>query len=273
MPRAGGILGLWLGFALLMPGMATAADLVELLRPGTDWTMTLGVEGRVMPTFEGSDGYALKPFPLVDIRRTGTPANFKSPRDSWTLSFYDSEAFHIGAVGGARLPRKESDDVNLRGLGDVGWTVELGGFAEYWPSQWLRTRVELRQGIGGHHGLVSDISADLVLPVAPKLVLSGGPRLSLATAQALEPYFGVSAAQSVASGLPVYNVAGGVRSFGAGAQARYEWSAQWASHVFVEYDRLSGSVANSPLVMLRGTRDQVTTGIGITYTFDIKAAR
>ncbi|HZP76378.1 MAG TPA: MipA/OmpV family protein [Pseudolabrys sp.] len=272
MPRARGIAGLCLGGALLLPVAAAAGDL-DVLRPGVDWTVTIGAEGRVMPAFEGSDSYTLRPFPLFDIRRAGTPRRFKSPRDSWTVSFYDTEAFHIGAVGNVRLPRKESASVDLRGLGDVGWGVELGGFAEYWLSSWWRTRVELRQGVSGHHGLVSDFSTDLVLPVAPKLVLSGGPRFSLATGGALSPYYGVSAAQSATSGLPTYSTAGGARSFGLGAQARYEFSAQWASHVYIEYDHLLGSAANSPLVTLRGSRDQVTTGIGLTYAFDIPAAR
>jgi len=44
--------------------------------------------------------------------------------------------------------------------------------------------------------------------------------------------------------------------------------AQWASHVFLEYDRLTGNVANSPLVVQRGSPDQLATGVGITYSFE-----
>jgi outer membrane protein len=74
----------------------------------------------------------------------------------------------------------------------------------------------------------------------------------------------------VASGLPVYDAGGGLRSYGAGVQARYQWTPQWASHVFLEYERLSGAAANSPLVTLRGSRDQIQVGTGVTYSFDIK---
>ena len=236
-----------------------------------DWTVTIGVEGRVMPTYEGSNGSMLRPLPMFGIRRAGTPWKFRSPRDGASIAILDSGQFRLGPTIKLRTDRKESADTNLRGLGDVAWAVEAGAFVEYWPMDWLRTRVELRQGFGGHHGLVSDLTADLVVPVTPQLTLSGGPRLSLSSAAATSPYFSITAAQSVASGLPVYDAGGGVRSFGAGAQARYEWSPQWATHVFTEYERLSGAAASSPLVVQRGKRDQIQVGIGATYSFDMKA--
>lgn len=263
-----GVLALALACTLIS-AVAAAAE-TDAARPSSrDWTLTLGVEGQVLPSYEGSDRSILLPVPLVDVRRVGTPRNFKAPRDGWSFSFYDTSSFHIGAVGKLRLPRKESNDASLRGLGDVNWVVELGGFAEYWPAQWLRTRLEVRQGFGGHRGVVADLSADLVAPVAPKLVLSGGPRLSMGTSSYLNPYFGITDAQAAASRLPAYNASAGARSVGVGAQARYEWSPQWASHMYVEYERLVGAAANSPLTTLRGSRNQITTGIGVTYAFDV----
>jgi outer membrane protein len=41
-------------------------------------------------------------------------------------------------------------------------------------------------------------------------------------------------------------------------------------HAYVEYDRLTGSIANSPLVEQRGTPDQFTFGFGTTYSFDFR---
>lgn len=236
----------------------------------SDWTVMLGVEGRVMPKYEGSDNVTLTPFPLFDVRRVGMPAHFRSPRDGASIALLEVGRFHAGPVVKVRLPRREGIDSDLRGLGNVDWTLEPGVFAEYWPSDWLRGRVELRQGIGGHHGLVSDLMADVVLPVTPQLTLSGGPRVTLASAAATTPYFSITPIQSAASGLPVYDAGGGLRSFGVGAQARYEWSRRWATHVFVEYERLTGDAANSPLVTLRGSRDQVQFGLGVTYSFDMK---
>jgi outer membrane protein len=254
---------------------ALAADVFSTpdWAPGAakDWTVTIGVEGRVLPTFEGSGRYELLPFPLFNLRRAGTPLTFRSARDGFGFGILDTGRFRIGPAFKIKLPRNESDDGNLRGLGDVDWTLEAGAFVDFWPTDWLRTRVEVRQGIGGHHGIVSDLIADVVVPVTPQLTLSGGPRTTLATGAATSPYFSITPGQSVASGLPVYDAGGGFYSFGAGAQARYQWSPQWATHVFVEYQRLTGGAGDSPLVTTLGSRDQVQVGLGATYSFDMHA--
>jgi outer membrane protein len=237
---------------------------------GADWTVTLGVEGRVLPSYPGSANSVLLPIPLVDIRLAGTPRRFTNPRDGLGIGLYDNGAFRAGITGKSVLPRRASDDPNLAGLNEIDWTLEPGFFLEYWPLNWLRTRAELRQGIGGHHGQIGDLSADLVLPVAPNLTLSGGPRVTISSGEALAPYFGVTPKEAAVSIYPAYAVSGGVRSFGIGGLARYELSPQWATHFYVEYERLAGSAENSPIVRMTGNPNQVSIGIGLTYSFDMR---
>jgi outer membrane protein len=260
--------------AALIPVAALAADMDtrgRTLQSAYDWTITIGVEGKVEPIFPGSKDFAIRPNPIFDIRRYGTPERFRGPRDGIGFGLIEGSNYQIGAVGALRIPRRESDDpAALHGLGNVPWAVELGGFAEYWFVPWLRSRAEVRQGVHGHHGLVADLMVDAVVPVTSQLTLSGGPRATLVTAAANSPYFSIDVNQSVASGLPVYAAGGGLKSVGAGAQARYFWTPQWATHVFVEYERLTDDAANSPLVTQRGSPDQVTIGFGVTRSFDIK---
>ena len=238
--------------------------------PSSGWTVTLGAEARMLPKYEGADNYMLWPFPIVRIRRAGTPESFHSPRDGASFAILDIGPIKFGPTGKVRFDRKESRDSDLTGLGDIDWTLELGAFAEYWPTQWLRTRLEVRQGFGGHHGIVSDLTADVVVPVTPQLTFSAGPRLTAATDAATSPYFSITPAQSLASGLPVYDAGGGIRSYGAGVQLGYAWTPQWGSTVFAEYERLAGDAADSPLVTQRGSRDQIQVGIGVTYSFDVR---
>jgi outer membrane protein len=236
-----------------------------------DWTVTLGAEGRLEPKFQGADNDVLRPYPLFDLRRVGTPERFHAPRDSAGIALFETGTFQAGAVGALRTPRSESNDPALQGLGRVGWTVEVGGFAEYWAVPWLRLRGEVRQGIGGHHGVVSDLMTDGVFAVTPQFTISGGPRASLATKDATSPYFSIDAMQSLASGLPTFDAKGGVHSLGVGGQARYRWLPELATHAFVEYERLMGDAANSPLVVQRGDANQLTVGVGVTRSFDIKS--
>ena len=260
---------------LWLPTAAAAADMDAIGKAPRsslyDWTVTVGVEGRVEPIFQGSDGHTVRPYPLFDLRRYGTPERFHGPRDGFGVGLFETGNFQVGAVGQFRMSRRESDDpAALHGLGNVPWAVEIGGFAEYWWVPWLRTRAEVRQGFNGHHGVVADVFMDAVIPVSPQLTMSGGPRLTLATTAATSPYFSINAAQSAASGLPTFAAEGGVRSLGAGAQARYVWTREWATHAFVEYERLSDDAASSPLVTQRGSANQLTFGVGATRSFDFK---
>jgi MipA family protein len=208
--------------------------------------------------------------PVFGLRRAGKTARFRAPLDGPAISLIEAGGFHFGPTGKFRKARKADDSDQLRGLGDVDWTVEVGAFAEFWPSDWFRTRAEIRRGFGGHEGIVADLSADAVIPFNERWTLSGGPRASFADTKATVPYFGIDATQSLLSGLPAFNAKGGLHSVGAGLQAIYQWTPQWEVRSYVEYSHLMGDAASSPLVATRGSRDQLTFGVGVSYSFDIK---
>jgi MipA family protein len=266
------------GMCLLVSAPAApvfAADMAPLVPPAPTaspkWTVELGMEVRSLPHYQGSEVYGFYPVPFLDVRPAGTPPRFHAPRDGIGYALVDTGGFKAGPVAQVELGRHVKHNPSLEGLGNVGATAEIGGFVEYWPTQWLRARAEVRQGIGGHHGIVSDETLDFVVPVSPQWVVSGGPRMTIATKEANSPYFGVNDVQSMMSGLPTFDVGGGVRSVGLGTQARYQWNAKWASHAFVEYSRLTGDVADSPIVTQRGSPDQAMFGFGTTYSFDVPA--
>jgi outer membrane protein len=234
------------------------------------WTVMVGVGGEYKPDFEGANRAMLSPVPIFAIRRAGTTEQFRGPRDSASIAFLDFGDLRAGPAAKFVSSRKASSYSELNGLGDVKTTVELGGFVEYYPVDWFRTRGELRQGIGGHHGVVADLSADVIVPVIQRLTISAGPRFTWESTQATSPYFGIDAVQAMASGLPAFNARGGAHSYGVGAQVSYRINPQWEVHSYVEYERLLGDAAASPLVTVRGSPNQTTVGIGASYSFDFK---
>lgn len=238
--------------------------------PSGLWTVTVGVGGELKPDFEGAKAYMLSPVPIFSVRRAGTPDRFRSPRDGASLTLVEFDGFHAGAVGKLKGARNAADNAALNGLGNVNMALELGGFAEYFPVDWFRTRVELRQGFGGHHGVVADVSADVIVPVLAHLTWSAGPRFTFQDTRATAPYFGINAAQAMASGLTMFDAKGGSHSVGAGTQMRYQINPQWEVHSYLEYDRLLGAAAASPLVRLRGSANQLTVGLGASYSFDVR---
>jgi len=238
--------------------------------PG-DWTVTIGAQGKLLPDFEGADVYSIAPLPIFSLRRPGKAARFRSPVDGAGISLIDAGGFHFGPVAKFKGKRKESDNATeLRGLGDVDWAIEVGAFAEYWFFDWFRTRAEVRRGFNGHEGIVADLSADVVKTFDERWTFSGGPRVTFTDSKANASYFSINSVQSALSGLPVFDAKGGLHSIGAGLQAAYQWTPQWEIRSYVEYGRLMDDAASSPLVTERGSRDQFTVGLGVSYTFDVK---
>src|SRR3981081_2784538 len=146
-----------LGLLVAMPAtMALAADLVPEAASAPKWTVELGMEVRSLPHYQGSEVSAFHQVPFLDVRRAGTPPRFHAPRDGFGYAILDTDTFKAGPVAQVELGRRVRHNPQLAGLGNVGTPAEVGGFFDYWPTPWVRVRVEVRQGFGGHHGIVSD---------------------------------------------------------------------------------------------------------------------
>lgn len=233
-----------------------------------DWTMTIGAEGRMVPQFEGAKTYRIRPMPIFSIRRSGSPSRFKAPDDGIRIGLIEVENVRVGAVGKFRGRRAESDAAALRGLGNVGFAVELGAFAEIWATQNFRLSAELRHGLGGHTGVLADFGADVVLRPDSQLTLSVGPRVGWSNAEYNRTYFGVDAQQRArGSQLALYSPNSGFRSLGFVGSASYAMTPDWSIQAFARYDRLVGDVRNAPLVRAHGSPNQFSAGLGFSYSF------
>jgi MipA family protein len=278
-----------LAIALSLGGAPVAALAADLPAPSAppanapasytpaapDWIVTVGIEVRAVPGWMGASESRLVPtgLPLFGIRKAGTPPDFSGPRDSLGFNVIDLDQFKFGPAFNLVWQRKASSYVQLNGLGDVGFAVQAGGFGEFWPVPWLRLRGEVLQGFGGETGVTGNVFLDAISPIVEQWRFSAGPRVTFQSTAAIAPYFGITPAQSAGStvsglpALPVYQASGGLFSYGAGTKAEYFFNPQWAAHAFVEYQRLAGSAANSPLVTQRGSPNQFIFGLGATYSF------
>ena len=126
----------------------------------------------------------------------------------------------------------------------------------------------LRRGFGGHDGLVAELGLDAVLQPIPRLDLNFGPRLYLANDDYFDTYFGVSAAESAASGYPVFDPEGWLKGAGFEAEGRYALSRHWAVRGEAGYERLLDDAADSPITAA-GSENQFYAALGLTYTFGL----
>lgn len=231
-----------------------------------DWYLTLGATGMVGPSFEGSKKYIFSAQPIISLGKAGNETRFSSRNDNISLALIDDGEVRAGVAGKIIFGRDADDE--LQGLQDIGWGGEVGGFFEFYPTDWMRARAEVRQGIRSHNGVVADIAVDAFHDVTPVVRVSGGPRVSFATDGYFDAYYGVNAQESAASGLSQYDPGGGMEAAGVGGAITWKATDNVTASLFTEYSRLMGPAADSSIVRERGARDQLTIGLSTSYRFD-----
>lgn len=247
---------------------ANAGDELPTSGPGT--IVTLGGFGVMEPKFEGAKNRELGFKPSFSLSKPGARKWLDMPNDGMDYEFFETDNFRAGVVGNFRFSRDTSSLVRgFRRIRNIDLSIEAGGFAEFWPVEWLRTRAEVRTAVIGAEGIVADLSADVVLHPADRWLATAGPRVSFADQTFMNSYYSVDATQSATSGLARYTAGSGLRSYGAGASLRYKWSDAWTTTAFAEYTRLAPNAAESPLIDERGSPDQLTFGIGAKYSFHV----
>ena len=233
-----------------------------------DWYVKIGGAAFVAPAYQGDDEYLFTGKPMISIGKGGDTVRFTSRNDNPSVSIYDNGAIRTGIVGKILLPRDKDTSDDLKGLDPIRFGGELGGFAEVYPTDWMRIRAEVRRGIRSHDGIVADVAADAFADVTDTIRVSAGPRISFATEGYMDAYYGVDAKESVKSGLSKYKPDGGVQSAGFGAAINWKATEKVDTSLFAEYSRLLGPVADSSLVRERGDNNQFMIGVSATYRFD-----
>jgi outer membrane scaffolding protein for murein synthesis (MipA/OmpV family) len=225
--------------------------------------VTLGPQ--IQPSFPGSDRFRVGPTVEVVSARGDQPLPFEAPDDSFDIALVKSHGFAAGAVVGWEGARSAKD--LGAALPRVKFSVEPGVFASYLVNDSFRLRGEVRQGVTGHKGLIATAGADFIARDGDAWLISIGPRLTWTDGTYQDAWFGVSPAGAAASGLPAFDADGGLQAVGAVASLHKRITPRWGLYGYAKYDRLVGDAARSPIVRQLGSRDQVSGGIGLSYTF------
>ena len=223
-----------------------------------EWALSVGLISGFAPDYEGSNDY-----------RFGFGPNISA---SWRdMIFYKGKTlganlireknFKAGPILSFSSGRDEDDNGKLKGLGDVDGSIEVGGFVSY-RKRPLRLRAEVRQDIdSGHEGALVELTGGTALPFASLIVL-----FEIGTTWAsndyMESFFGVNGQQSANSGLERYNADAGIKDINVSMKAGYSLTNRWRIGGVVEYKRLLGDAADSPIV---DDKNQFLAGISLSY--------
>jgi outer membrane protein len=248
--------------AAILPAWSGAAA-----QDSSDIRVRVGLGAQLRPEFIGADGTKVAPLLHVNIARGTHEFSFGAPDDSPSIALVSTDGFSFGPAGNIEGRRRQSD-VGAP-VGSVSRTFEAGAFAQYMAGDSFRLRAEVLKGINGHEGLVGEIAADKVWRDGDRYVVSIGPRVLFSDARYQRAYFGVDAAHSLASGLPVYRPGGGIHGVAVASGANFALNSRWGLFGYARYERLVGDAAKSPIVREFGSRNQLSGGAGLNYTFTI----
>jgi len=244
------------------------------LRPSDTSNWRLGVGPTINPEFEGGKNYTIKPAPVVSLRYRDV---LRVDNNQVDFTAFDEVfdmgedigrvKFDAGPVVNLDFGRNEHDAAALRGLGNIGVAVELGGFVRLTTGH-ATFDAEMSQDVAnGHHGATLDLHSSVVIYRGEKLTLAPDIVLTWATARYMKSFFGITQTQSNASGLPVFRAGSGFKNVTFSLLANYDLSRHWSILAVGGYKRLIGDAAASPLVQLRGSPSQWSGSTFIVYAF------
>lgn len=275
------IVAAFIGLALTQPCLAqpTAGGVLNA-RPQNPqiegWSVTVGAAPIVGPAWQGSRDTVISIFP--DLRVNFGDTAFASVPEGIGWNALNQGGWKAGPIVKVRFGRDEDGNGSpfvisghsdaLIGLGNIGAAAELGGFVEkrFGKKRQWSARVEARRGFGGHEGMVGDASFSYRLR-SGRMIANVGPRISIASSDLAQTYFGIDAEQSAQSGLPLHRAKGGIVSYGLGGSLIRPLDSQSAITLFTSLEGLGSAAASSPLIRERGQKTQFTLGLGYGYRF------
>ncbi len=246
--------------------------------------ITLGIGVGYRPDYQGSDDYRFTPLPLITGSISGFDFGARGPglyvdliRDGQSDA---KTSFVFGPTFRVRTDRNgKIDDVAVALLGKRDVAVEAGINAAIAVSGILNRADKLSFGLealrdvaGAHKGAVLTPSVSYFTPVSNAAFVNIGVSAQYADDKFNRYYFGIDAAGSAASGLPVFAAKGGIKNAGASFLGGYDLSGNaldggWSFFGLANYSRLTGGAKRSPVTSIRGSANQWFVGGGVGYTF------
>lgn len=156
------------------------------------------------------------------------------------------QGFSILPSFGLEGERKASDSDHLTGMEDVDIAYEVGLGLRYDIGA-LRAFGTVRRGFGGHEGLVGEVGAKYRTDLSDRVTLWSGLQLGYGNGDYNTTYFGVTPAEAI-PGRSAYDLGGGFNSAAITFEARYAVNDSIAVLGEVQYGKLIGDAADSPLV-------------------------
>jgi outer membrane protein len=226
-----------------MLAIATAAVWAPSAHARNQDHIVLGVGVAATPAYQGSEDLRVLPLPAIDIREGWFFANLRNGIGVVPIS---TDGFEVGASvvfvqGYRKKDVPEGIDRLKDGIGARLFTnVRAGGF--------VATLGATKVVSGGTKGFVADASLSYPIAVSSRFTLTPMIGTTWADRKYNDRYFGITPAESVASGLPQFTTGAGFKDVSGLLTASYRLNDRITLSATGGVTSLIGDMKDSPLV-------------------------
>lgn len=240
-------LPLMLAAALLPAAAGAAGNLLLIEAPPKQTTLALGASVWSLPQYPGARKSDTLVLPALDYQHAN---GFFASTDlglGWNLS--PTPAVQAGVRLWPQFGRSRKD--GPVGLDPIGLRIQPQAYANLQLGEVLLLQSGLLYGAGrDRDGVQVELGATSGIPVGDSLI-GIGLAASWANRAYQQSYYGVSAAESRASGLPAFSPKSGLLDTSLTVSAEVKFGPQWRLSGQLVLARLSTDTARSPVVQDR----------------------
>ena len=231
---------------------------------------TVGLGAILVPQFEGSSDFTTRVAPSFSFK--SDEISVRSAGPGLEADLLSSRAFDAGPILRYNFGRTGAniDNAQVSALPDIDGGIELGGYAQLnFPvggfKTFLSPRVSVVQGVqGGATGTQVEAGIGL-LRLQGDWTLGARASTIYANADYMTTNFGVGAGS--ASGLAPFNAGAGIKDVGLSLFANYKINEQFSITGVAGYKVLMNDAADSPIVSVAGSNEQMFVSVGISFGF------
>ena len=242
--------------------------------------ITLGAGAAYLPDYEGSDDYRI--IPAAAIRGKVHGISFSTRGTYLATDLIPNSGkigFDAGPMAGFRFGSRRHihDDIvellpKRKTAIEVGVTggVSFKGLTNPYDS--LSFNLDVLHDIGSaHKSTTISPHVDFSTPLSRRTYASLGVGAEFVSNRFADYYYSISPADSIASGLPVFDAGGGMKNWKASLLLNQSITGDLLGGLSVfglgQYSRLVGDFKRSPIVSQRGSANQWLGALGLAYTW------
>jgi MipA family protein len=244
--------------------------------------VTLAGGGALVPDYDGSDDYRLIPAAAIRGKISGFSFSTRG-----TYFYFDgvphrgagSVELNLGPIAGVRLDRTgHIEDGVVKLLPHRNTAIEVGGFAGLSfhglvdPYDTLGIRLDVVHDVANaHKSTTFSPNLEFSTPLSRTTYASVNVGAEFVSNRFADYYFSIDPADSLRSGLPVFNAGGGMKDWKAGLLVNQSITGDLLGGISIfgsaQYSRLVGDFRRSPIVSERGSPNQWLGAVGLAYTW------